>query len=140
MWNLFSSLVPPRKINFEYVLKAITSPENYIIINTLNSFEQSCLIKGTLNIDSEEKTINDILSKYQEKIKIIVLYGKNSCDDSVYKKHKQLIELGIGEVVIYSGGLFEWLLLQDIYGNNAFPTTTKVLDILSFNNLTNIVR
>lgn len=132
MWDWFSSLVPPKKINFEYVLKAISSPEKYILINTLDSSEQSCLIQGTLNIDSEEKTINDILSKYQEKIRTIIVYGKNSSDDSVYKKHKQLLQLGIGEVVIYSGGLFEWMLLQDIYGHTAFPTTAKVLDILKY--------
>ena len=132
MWDWFSSLVPPKKINFEYVLKAISSPEKYILINTLDSSEQSCLIQGTLNIDAEEKTINDILSKYQEKIQIIIVYGKNSSDDSVYKKHKQLLQLGIGEVVIYSGGLFEWMLLQDIYGYTAFPTTAKVLDILKY--------
>lgn len=132
MWGWFSSLIPPKKVNFEYVLKAISCPEKYILINTLDNNNQLCLIYGTLNIDSEEKTINDILTKYQENTKIIIIYGKNSTDDSVYKKHKQLLELGIGEVVIYSGGLFEWLLLQDIYGNTAFQTTSKVLDILKF--------
>jgi len=28
--------------------------------------------------------------------------------------------------------LFEWLLLQDIYGYDEFPTTIKVLDILKY--------
>lgn len=132
MWGWFSSLVPPKKINFEYILKAIQSPEKYILINTLDILEQSCLIKGTASIEQEEKIINELLNKYQETAKIIILYGKNGGDDSVYIKHKQLLQLGIGEVVIYSGGLFEWLLLQDIYGVNAFPTTSKVLDILKY--------
>ena len=33
---------------------------------------------------------------------------------------------------LYSGGLFEWLLLQDIYGDENFHTTKKTLDILKF--------
>ena len=28
--------------------------------------------------------------------------------------------------------MFEWLLLQDIYGNELFPTTSKELDILKY--------
>jgi hypothetical protein len=35
-------------------------------------------------------------------------------------------------VFVYPGGLFEWLMLQDIYGQNDFPTTKKELDILRF--------
>jgi hypothetical protein len=30
------------------------------------------------------------------------------------------------------GGLFEWLMLQDIYGKELFPTTKKELDLLKF--------
>jgi hypothetical protein len=30
------------------------------------------------------------------------------------------------------GGLFEWLMLQDIYGSDEFPTTKKELDILKY--------
>ena len=33
---------------------------------------------------------------------------------------------------IYTGGLFEWLMLQDIYGDKEFLTTKKELDILKF--------
>ena len=35
-------------------------------------------------------------------------------------------------VYIYLGGLFEWLCLQDIYGENAFPTTTHEIDLLKY--------
>jgi hypothetical protein len=35
-------------------------------------------------------------------------------------------------VFVYTGGLFEWLMLQDIYGETDFPTTKKELDILRF--------
>ena len=41
-------------------------------------------------------------------------------------------KLGLKNIYIYSGGLFEWLLLQDIYGEDEFPTTSKELDILKF--------
>ena len=28
--------------------------------------------------------------------------------------------------------MFEWLLLQDIYGTELFPTTTKEVDLLKY--------
>ena len=28
--------------------------------------------------------------------------------------------------------MFEWLMLQDIYGDNEFPTTKKELDFLKY--------
>jgi hypothetical protein len=54
------------------------------------------------------------------------------------KKYKQLISFGFQEVYVYTGGLFEWVLLQDIYGIKEFPTTTVVLDILRFSSKKNI--
>jgi len=35
-------------------------------------------------------------------------------------------------IYIYPGGIFEWLCLQDIYGDELFPTTKKELDILKY--------
>ena len=66
------------------------------------------------------------------KNKNIVIYGRNCNDEKVYKKYEQLIKLGFRNVYIYVGGMFEWLLLQDIYGNELFPTTSKELDILKY--------
>jgi len=40
--------------------------------------------------------------------------------------------LGFTNVYVYPGGIFEWLLLQDIYGENEFPTTKIEIDILKF--------
>jgi len=40
--------------------------------------------------------------------------------------------LGFQDVYLYMGGMFEWLLLQDIYGADEFPTTNKFLDILYY--------
>ena len=62
----------------------------------------------------------------------MVIYGKNTNDEAIIKKYNQLMQLGFKNVYIYPGGLFEWLLLQDIYGNELFPTTKKELDILKY--------
>ena len=43
-----------------------------------------------------------------------------------------MIDLGFINVYIYLGGLFEWLLLQDIYGRDLFKTTKNELDILKY--------
>jgi hypothetical protein len=56
----------------------------------------------------------------------------NSADYSIFKKYDQLIKLGFYNIFIYTGGLFEWLLLQDIYNCELFPTTTKENDILKY--------
>ena len=40
--------------------------------------------------------------------------------------------MGFSQIYVYPGGIFEWLLLQDIYGEDSFPTTKKELDILKY--------
>ena len=62
----------------------------------------------------------------------IILYGKNSNDELIERKTLQLQQLGFHNIFIYVGGMFEWLLLQDIYGEDVFPTTSKENDILKF--------
>jgi len=122
-----------RKINCEDMQKACngSNVENYIIINTLEDNMQKCLIKNTIQIDQEEKIINSIIKKNRNKN--IILYGRNCNDEKTYKKYEQLVGLGFTNVYIYVGGMFEWLLLQDIYGSELFPTTSKELDILKYN-------
>ena len=51
---------------------------------------------------------------------------------SIYDKYEQLSKLGLINIYIYPGGIFEWLCLQDIYGDELFPTTKKELDILKY--------
>lgn len=121
-----------KKIGFEDIKIAIVRPTQYILINTLNINEQDCLIKNTIDIFLEEKKINEIMDNYLFKQYKIIIYGKNSTDESVEKKYNQLTGLGFQEVYIYYGGLFEWMLLQDIYGEDEFPTTSKILDILKY--------
>ena len=121
-----------KKINFEDIQYAIQKPNEYIMINTLPISEQDCLIKNTLPYDQEENTINELLNNYDLNNKKIIIYGKNANDETVEKKYSQLKTLGFSEIYLYSGGLFEWMLLQDIYGNVEFPTTKKILDILKY--------
>jgi hypothetical protein len=101
------------------------------IINTMNISEQACLIYGTLSYDKEEKMINHLIEN-GDKEHTIIIYGKHSSDESPQKKYNQLIKYGFKQVYIYNGGLFEWLLLQDIYGYKQFPTTKKNADILAY--------
>lgn len=122
----------PDKINFEDVQHAIQYSNEYLIINTLPLTEQDILIQGTIRGFQEEHIINEMLTKSNVPDKKVVLYGKHANDETTLKKYKQLISLGIADVFIYSGGLFEWLLLQDIYGEKSFPTTKKTLDLLKY--------
>jgi hypothetical protein len=121
-----------KRAGFEDVLAAIQDPQRFIIINTLSASEQDCLISNTMPIDREEQVVNEMLSQYEKVERKIILYGKNSTDTSVDKKYRQLLTLGISEVYVYYGGLFEWMLLQDIFGEREFPTTRKVVDILKY--------
>lgn len=120
-----------KKISFEDMQHIIANPKEYIILNTLLSNEQHCLIKNTISYQTEEKTINEYLNQYDFTPKFII-YGRNTNDETVETKSKQLSGLGFQDVYLYMGGMFEWLLLQDIYGIDEFPTTNKFLDILYY--------
>ena len=124
-----------QRINFEDIQEAIKNKEKYIIINTLPNILQECLITNTINYNEEEKIINHMLKNNTNKY--IIIYGKNANDDTIYNKYEQLLKLGFMNVFIYSGGMFEWLCLQDIYGNELFPTTKKELDILKYKPISN---
>lgn len=128
--NLFKTTY--KRITFEDIQHAIRSPGGYILINTFPIGEQDCLLPTTISYFIEEKTLNDMIQQYDFKSRKIIVYGKNANDVSAEEKYKQLTTLGFSEVYLYSGGMFEWMLLQDIYGEDEFPTTTKVLDILKF--------
>jgi hypothetical protein len=122
-----------QKVNFEDIQNVLNNQvKNVLIINTLEntSEAQYCILPGTLSYANEEKIINNYLNENKQ-IRIII-YGKNVNDISIYKKYTQLVELGFENVYVYPGGMFEWLLLQDIYGDDLFKTTAKELDILKY--------
>ena len=119
------------KINFEDIQFLLNGSEKYILINTLMENEQECLLPNTISPEKEIAIINNLIRNGSKKIKIVI-YGKNCNDDKIYKKYNQLQTLGFFNSYVYTGGIFEWLLLQDIYGEKEFPTTKKELDILKF--------
>jgi len=127
MGNTHSTI---KKINFEDMQTVCKNPEIYLLINTLNENEQNCLINGTINASQEEAIINKHIS-VNKSVQIIV-YGPNCNDEKIYIKYQQLVKLGFINVFVYCGGLFEWLMLQDIYGFDEFPTTVKQLDFLKY--------
>jgi len=130
LWNLITGNSPTiKKVNFEDIQQIFRTNQNSLLINTLSANEQSCLIKGTVSIQDEIRLINE--NMHRSSINIIV-YGKNTSEMSPYKKVEQLMGLGFYNVYLYPGGLFEWLCLQDIYGFEEFPTTSKELDILRY--------
>ncbi len=129
-----------QKVNFEDIQFVIKHADNHLLINTMLDNYQSCLIINTIPIDKEELVINKLLNSGDNKNIKIIIYGKNSNDETPIKKYEQLLDLGFPNVYIYPGGLFEWLLLQDIYGSELFPTTSKENDLLKYksNKLLNI--
>jgi hypothetical protein len=128
MGNTASSI---QKINFEDMKMAIKQSEKYMIINTLGLEEQDCLIVNTVSCQEEERIINACMQQKNKRLRIII-YGKNCNDEKIYKKYNQILSLGFYNVFIYTGGLFEWLMLQDIFGFEEFPTTKPQLDFIKY--------
>jgi hypothetical protein len=127
MGNIYSSFTT---CDFDSILTKINSPTTNIIINTLPDNLQNCLIKSTIPASVESNIINDLL--HNNKKKEIIIYGKNHRDLKVIDKYNQLKKLGFTNVYIYFGGLFEWLMLREIYGDINFPITSQCSDILIY--------
>lgn len=129
MGNSSSTL---KKVNFEDIIDFQKNNDNSngILISTLPQNEQHCLIAKTIPSNNEESVINNAL--YYNKKNNIYIYGKNSHDMTIVSKAKQLVELGFSNVYVYVGGLFEWLLLQEIYGAENFKTKGEEIDILKY--------
>lgn len=121
------------KVNFEFIKKNMYNNE-YILINTLHENNQNILISNTLSIEDEIIKLNTYI-KQNNNIKIII-YGKNCNDNNIIKKYNQLEKLGFKNLYIYLGGLFEWLLLNEIYGDDNFPIINKntelIIDFLKY--------
>ena len=122
MGNILSIKIP--FISFIEIEKNLN---NYIIINTLDLNIQNCLILNTIPAINETECINKLNKK-----DTIVVYGKNCRDRTPLYKYNQLKKLGFENVYVYMGGLFEWCILQEIYGTENFKTTTKCSDLLIY--------
>ena len=130
--NIFWKKNDPELINFDTMINAIRQPDKFIIINVLPLHEQDCLISGTIDASQEEYILNQMIQSITTPDKKIIVYGKNCNDKTIDSKITQLQSLGLNDIFVYKGGLFEWMLLQDIYGDTQFSTTKKVLDLLRF--------
>ena len=122
-----------QKVNFEDIQNILLNAnKNVLLINTLENTPeaQSCILPKTIHYSQEEEVINECLQK--AKNIALVVYGKNANDITIYQKYTQLVDLGFTNVYIYPGGMFEWMLLQDIYSDHHFKTTQKEVDILKF--------
>ena len=121
-----------RSVGFDDVLLAIQNPEKYLLINTLPVNQQACLIQQTVPVAEEEALLNRLISAYKHYTQPVIVYGRNCADITVDRKYAQLRNLEFREVYVYSGGMLEWMLLQDVFGRDEFPTTSHTLDILKF--------
>ena len=96
------------------------------------------LISGTLPLEKEEEYINGLLLDTAATDDLpVIIYGQNAADETAHKKAEQLYALGFRNLHIYRGGLFEWCLLRDIYGNAEFSTTPlkdRIFDPLCYKN------
>ena len=105
-----------KTVNFDNV-----KYDKHLLIHVMDEKDQTLLIKGTLTIEDEIKTLNSVLSASKQGETRIIIYGKNTDDyEKVIRRYKQLRTLGF-DACVYFGGLFEWLLLQEIYGISEFP-------------------
>lgn len=145
----------PQSASFDDVLKAQKHPHQYLL---LASTHLSLYIGQTVVSSAEESLF---LDRYREAVeedtsflsffggrteeegkekkdttpkKRVILYGKNARDASPNEKKKELIRRGMSptDIYVYRGGLSEWILLQDIYGEDKFTTSQKVHDLLEF--------
>jgi hypothetical protein len=119
-------------LNFEDMQNILAKPGGFLMINTLPLTDQSCLITKSINAGSEEEIINKCIDSRNTSSIMIIIYGRNANDRTPYVKQDQLVKMGFNKVYVYPGGMFEWLMLQDIYGADVFPTTINERDLLKY--------
>ena len=117
------------KMNFEDIIQLQNS--DHILINTMTIDFQDTLILYTTPCTDEVDIINNLIQHKKNQTKIII-YGLNYTDETIYSKYRQLLTHGLTNIYIYPGGMFEWLMLQDIYGSDVFKTTREEKDLLKY--------
>lgn len=107
-----------------WAMSLVTLPKSvkWLLISTLPKDEHEFLITGTIAFHLEEGKINEIIESGQIHNYKIIIYGKNSLDPTIELKYKQLKGFGFTQLYVYYGGLFEWVLLREIYGDDLFPS------------------
>lgn len=101
----------------------ITNPSATLLLLAAPSVDtQPWRIHGTLSADREEHQINRLVeygSKNGEATKHIVCYGLNSTDATPETQARKLARHGL-EASVYRGGLFEWVLLRELFGETVY--------------------
>lgn len=115
------------KVTYECAKEIALNNGKGILVCTLKEEKERFGILRTIPIDKEEECINNMIQKRQYDI-VIVLYGENMYDPSVITKYNQLKNIGFINCYIYFGGMFEWYLLQDVYGSELFPTKNSPIN------------
>lgn len=96
--------------------KKLLGTGRVMLFNGLKKQYHSCVIPSTIPYSDMRKAIKSMTSEH-----IPVVYCANySCNASHKFAEKKLGHLDT--VYIYSGGIFEWLLLQKKYGKKKYPT------------------
>tara|TARA_B100000401_G_scaffold103107_2_gene66725 strand:+ start:3901 stop:4293 length:393 start_codon:yes stop_codon:yes gene_type:complete len=111
------------KVTYETIQEISLHRRDTFMICTISSEKEKYVILNTVPISKEESIINDLIVNRQFQKKIII-YGENMYDERIIKKYNQLKTFGFQNCYIYFGGLFEWILLQDVYGTELFPTNS----------------
>ena len=120
------------KVTYERVKDISLSNVQALLVCTLTKEKEKYGILRTIPIDNEEDYINKLINRKQYDI-VIILYGENMYDEKIITKYNQLKQLGFSNCYVYFGGLFEWFLLQDVYGCELFPTkNTPINGCLDF--------
>ena len=127
MGNIYSTY---SSYDFDVISNKIITDYDMVLINTMPDTQQGCLIRNTIKANKETEFINELF-KINKK-KEIIIYGKNHRDLKIIEKYNQLKKLGFTNVHIYFGGLFEWLLLKEYYGEINFPIDGKMGEITQY--------
>jgi hypothetical protein len=101
---------------------AITNPTTPLLLLAAPSIDaQPWRINGTLDADHEESQINRLVENRSSgnQSKHIVYYGLNSTDTTPETQARKLAKHGL-VASVYGGGLFEWALLRELYGNTTY--------------------
>jgi rhodanese-related sulfurtransferase len=97
--------------------KKLLGTGRVLLFNALKKDYHSCVIPGTIPYTVMKKVIKNMKEE-----DIVVVYCANySCNLSHKFAEKKLGHLET--VYIYSGGVFEWLLLQKKYGKKKYPSS-----------------
>jgi hypothetical protein len=114
---------PDSIVTYAFVLQEVIARRpNTFCINILSEVDQAVLIGNSLTATEELHQFKQFLDT-DDLEKTVIVYGRDYMQlDALKEKQKKLVEMGFRSVHIYPGGLFEWLLLQDSYGTEHFPT------------------